>query len=313
MKSDVLRGARILIVGDGGLIEEGFYQFLVRGGFTGVLSASRIGLDATIQPAVYDFFQKERPDYVVLGSTVSGGIGANRARPADFIYHNSESQNNIIYAGWKFGVKKLVYLGASCVYPKDAAPPIKEGAFLTGELEPTSAPYSVAKIAGIKLCEAYRQQHGFEAVSLIPATVYGPQRDIDAVQAHVMGALVKNFYEAARQGRREVSVWGSGEARREFIYIDDLVRAVMVLLEHPVKHNVVNVGTGSDVSIRELAGIIAGATGFTGEIRCDRSKPDGAKQKLLDSGRIRELGWCPEVRLEDGIRRCVDCLREEKA
>jgi GDP-L-fucose synthase len=312
MKNDFSRGAKILIAGDGGLIEEGFYQFLVRGGFTAVLSASRIGLDAAIQPAVYDFFQKERPDYVVLGSTVSGGIGANRARPADFIYHNSESQNNVIYAGWKFGVKKLVYLGASCVYPKDAAPPIKEGALLTGELEPTSAPYSVAKIAGIKLCEAYRKQYGFEAVSVIPATVYGPQRDIDAGGSHVMGALVKNFYEAARQGRREVSVWGSGEARREFIYIDDLARAIMVILERPVAPEVVNVGTGRDISIRELAGIVAGAAGFKGEIRCDRSKPEGARQKLLDSGRARDLGWRPEVRLEDGIARCVGCLREDK-
>ncbi len=299
------KDSKILIVGHNDIIEQLLTKHLRSAGYTNVTSSSEIALNTTVQPSVYEFFQNNRPEYIFLGSTRSGGIQANIDNPAEFLYHNLESQNNIIYSAWKFGAKKLFYIGASCVYPKDCPQPMKEEHLLTGSLEETSEAYSLAKIAGIKLCQAYRKQYGFNAIAVIPATIYGQQDDIDVEKAHVMGALIGKFTQAIKENKKEVVVWGTGKPRREFLYIDDFIDACLFLLEHYEEGQVINIGAGKDVSIKELAELIAKLTNFSGKIIYDSSKPNGAPQKLLDSGRINKLGWQPKVSLDEGIKRIV--------
>ena len=297
------KSSKILIIGHNDIIEKSLVHYFRSHSFSNVFSGSEMALNPTIQNSVYEFFQKHRPEYVFLGSTRSGGIEANQKYPAEFLYHNSESQNNIIHAAYKFAAKKLLYIAASCVYPKETLQPIKEEFLLTGALEPTSQPYAVAKIAGIHLCQTYRRQYGFNAVAVVPATIYGPGSDTDLEKAHVLGALLAKFHKAVMNHEKEVVVWGSGKARREFLYADDFIEACLFLMDHYNDAPLLNVGCGSDVSIVDLAELIKKISGFQGSIVFDTTKPDGAMAKLLDNSRITWLGWRSKIKLEEGIKR----------
>lgn len=297
------KNSTILIIGHNDIIEHSLWSYFNADGYSHVFSSSAIGLNPTIQASVYEFFQKHRPAYIFLASTRSGGIEANQKNGAEFLYHNSESQNNILYSSWKFGVKKLLYFAGSCVYPKECPQPMREECLLTGPLEKTSEPYSVAKIAGLKMCQAFKEQYGFNAIVMVPATIYGPGSDGNIETAHVMGALIGKFARAIQQKDKEVIVWGTGRPRREFLFVDDFVAACLFLMKHYDGNDVVNVGCASDVSIQELSETIAGVAGFKGRIVFDATKPDGAMQKLLDSSRIHSLGWKARVPLEEGIKK----------
>ena len=300
------KDSTILIVGHGDIIETSLARYFKAKGFKNVYSSSAIALNPTIQTSVYEFFQKRRPEYVFLGSTRSGGIEANVKYAAEFIYHNLESQNNIIYSAWKFGVKKLLFMAGSCVYPKESQQPIKEDYLLTGALEKTSEPYSIAKIAGIKLCETFKKQYGLNAVVMIPATVYGPGSDVDLEKAHVIGALIAKFTDAAVENKNEVVVWGTGSPRREFLYADDFVDACLFLMDRYDGDQIINVGAGADVSIKELAELVAEVAGFEGRIKFDSTRPNGTMQKLVDHSRIAKLGWKAKVSLKEGIQKTYD-------
>jgi len=306
------KDSKILIVGHDDIIENSLQTYFSNNGYVNVFSTSAIGLNPTIQVSVYEFFQEQRPDYVFLGSTRSGGIEANQVHGGEFIYHNCESQNNILYASWKFEVKKLMYFAGSCVYPKECPQPMNEEALLTGPLEKTSEPYSVAKIAGIKLCQAFRRQYGFNAIIMVPATVYGPGSNVDIETAHVIGALIGKFAEAVEEKKSEVTVWGTGNPRREFLYVDDFVEATLMLMSQYDEERIINVGSGNDVSIKELAETVANITGFQGKINFDQTKPDGTPQKLLDSMRMARLGWKARTSLKEGIKKTFQWVQENK-
>lgn len=297
------RNSRILIIGHQDSLENSLWHHFTSRKFTHVYTNSRLPLNVLSQQKVESFFKSERPEYVFLGSVRSGGIAVNQRFPADFIYENLQAQANIVHASAKHGVKKLVYLAASCVYPKDAAQPIKEGSLMQGVMEPTSDAYSMAKLAGIKLCQAYRQQYGLDAISIVPATLYGPGSDTDLETAHVMGALMFKFYQAVREGKTQVDVWGTGKPRREFLYVDDFVSGVLFLMRHYKGAELINLGSGTDISIKALAGMIAKVSGFTGRIVFDTSKPDGAMRKFLDSRRVSKMGWEAKISLEEGVKR----------
>ncbi len=302
MKKD----SQILIVGHNDIIEKSLYNYFKSQGYSQVFSSSAIALNTIIQNSVYHFFSQHKPEYVFLASTRSGGIGANQEFPAEFIYHNLESQNNVIHSAWKFGTRKLLFFSSSCVYPKECPQPMKEEYLLTGPLEPTSEPYAVAKIIGIKLCQSYRRQYGLNAIVMIPATIYGPGSDVDLQTAHVIGAIIGKFHEAVSSGKKEVVVWGTGKPRREFLYVDDFVEAALFLMDRYEGNEMLNVGCGYDVSIEELAQILKEVSGFSGKIIYDTSKPDGVMRKLLESSRIHKLGWRAKVDLKEGIRRTYE-------
>ncbi len=293
----------ILIVGHGDVIENSLANYLQKNGFSKVISSSAKGFNVLGQAEVRRYFRRHRPEYVFLSSVRSGGIAANQKFPAEFIYENLEAQNNIIHTSFKHGVKKLLYFAGSCAYPKEARQPIKEKDLLTGPLEETSEFYSIAKIAGIKLCQAYRRQYGFNAIVAVPATIYGPGSDVAPETAHVMGALIGRFYLAAKVGHKAVIVWGTGKPRREFLYADDFVRASLFLMNQYDKEEMINIGCGYDVSIRELAQMIRDVSGFKGRIAFDRTKPDGTRRKLMDNEEISKMGWRPLVSLKEGIRK----------
>ncbi len=299
MKKD----SRILIVGHADAIEHSLTQHFRGQGYTNVFSTDKLKLDFLSQSAVKKFFETKKPEYVFLGSTRSGGIVANQKFAAEFIYENLECQTNVIHAAYRYGAKKLVYYTSSCIYPREARQPIREDSFMTGPLESTSEPYAVAKIAGMKLCETYNLKYGFKAITVVPATVYGPGSDMDLKTAHVIGALIGKFADAKKAGDSEVTVWGSGKPKREFLYADDFVSGSLFLLKHYNEAGPINLGCGHDVSIKELAGMIQKISGFKGKIVFDASKPDGAMRKLLDNRRVARLGWTARVKLEDGIRR----------
>lgn len=307
------KDSNILIVGHDDVTENSLRSYFSGKGFEHVFSSSGIGLDPTIQVSVYEFFQKHKPEYVFLASTRSGGIEANQNRAAEFMYHNLESQNNILYSSWKFGVKKLLYFAGSCVYPGECSQPMNPNSILTGSLEETSEPYSLAKIAGLKLCQAFKKQYGLNAIVMVPATIYGAGSDVDIETAHVMGALIGKFAQAVKDGQKEVSVWGTGQARREFLFADDFVDACYFLMNNYDGDQIVNVGCGSDVTIKELAEIIAKVAGFKGAIIFDKAKPDGTMQKLLDSSFISDLGWKTQVSLEAGIKKTFEWYLDHKA
>lgn len=297
------KNSRILIIGHQDALENSLYQGFTSKGFNHVYTNSRRGLDVLNESKVKKFFEKHRPEYVFLGSLRSGGIVANQKQGAEFMYENLHSQNHIIHQSYEFGVKKLVYFGASCIYPRCAKQPIKENSLFQGPMESTSEPYSIAKLAGVKLCQIYRQQYGFDAMVIVPATLYGPGSDTNLETAHVMGALMAKFHEAVKRGQKEVVVWGSGKPRREFLYVDDFVSGVIFLMKNYKGNELVNLGSSSDVSIKDLTKVISIITGFKGSIRFDVNKPDGAMRKLLDSLKIRKLGWVPKVKLEEGIKK----------
>jgi GDP-L-fucose synthase len=253
--------------------------------------------------AVDRFFDSQRPEYVFVAAAKVGGIEANRSRPAEFLYENLQLQNHLIHASHRIGVKKLLFLGSSCIYPRLAPQPIPEDALLTGALEETNQWYAVAKIAGIKLCQAYRRQYGSDFISAMPTNLYGPGDNYDLEGSHVLPAFIRRFYEAKERGDARVVLWGTGTPKREFLHSDDLARACVFLMEHYSDEPILNIGSGEEVPIAELAGLVREVVGFKGDIVWDHSKPDGTPRKLLDSRKIRELGWRPAIGLEEGIRR----------
>ena len=297
------RNSRILIVGHQDSLENSFWNYFSSKKFTHVYTNSRNRLDVLSQDKVEKFFKRVRPEYVFLGSIRSGGIVTNQKYAAEFIYENLQAQNNIIHNANKLKVRKLVYFAASCVYPKGTQQPIKENSLFMGPMEPTSEPYSTAKLAGIKLTQTYHQQYGLNSLIVVPATLYGPGSDTKIETAHVMGALMAKFNQAVKSNQKEVVVWGSGNPRREFLYVDDFVQGVLFLMNHYKGQELINLGVGTDIPIKQLASLIAKASGFTGKIVFDRSKPDGAMRKLLDSSRIRRLGWKAKINLEEGIKK----------
>ncbi|HOW35774.1 MAG TPA: GDP-L-fucose synthase [Candidatus Omnitrophota bacterium] len=302
----------ILVVGHDDIIDNSLFNYFKAHNFKKVYSSFRAGLDVLNQGAVRSFLKSKRIDYVFLSSTRSGGIAANQKYAAEFIYSNLESQNNIIHASYQSNVKKLMYFAGSCAYPKETPQPIKEKYLLTGPLESTSEPYSVAKIAGIKLCQAYKRQYGFNTVVAVPSTIYGPGSDVDITTAHVIGALIGKFHEAKSRNKNEVVVWGSGKPRREFLYADDFVDACLFLMNTYEDAEMINVGCGFDVSIKELAEMIAEVSGFKGKIVFDRTKPDGTMRKLMDNSRIKRLGWRPKIGLKEGIKKTYDWYAQTK-
>ncbi|TCP39283.1 GDP-L-fucose synthase [Rhodovulum marinum] len=267
-------------------------------------------LDLTDQHAVRAFFRDERPDVVILAAARVGGIHANNSFPADFIYENLMIEANVIHQAWAAGVRRLLQLGSSCIYPREAPQPMPEEALLTGPLEPTNEPYAIAKIAGIKLCESYNRQHGVDYRSVMPTNLYGPGDNFHPENSHVLPALIRRFHEAVREGRDEVVIWGSGTPRREFLHVDDMAEASLFVLDlapevyaantRPMQSHI-NVGTGEDISIAELARLVAEITGFRGAIRHDRTRPDGTMRKLMDVSRLAEMGWRARITLRDGI------------
>lgn len=291
----------IYVAGHRGLVGSAICRRLERAGFRNILTRPRAELDLTSQAAVEAFFDEHRPEYVFLAAARVGGIQANRSRPAEFIYENLAIQVNVIHAAWKYGTRKLLYLGSSCIYPKHAPQPIPESALLTGPLEPTNEPYAIAKIAGLKMCEAYRRQYGFSSICLMPTNLYGPGDNFDLETSHVLPALIRRFHEARQAAAPWVTLWGTGAARREFLHVDDLADAAVFLMERYDGIEPINVGCGEDLTIRELAVLVAGVVGYRGEIRFDPSMPDGTPRKLLDVSRLLELGWRPRIGLREGL------------
>lgn len=293
--------SKILIVGHKSLIGIGLAHHLKKKGFANLILPNLAKIDLTDQKSVYHFFKKEKPDYCFLASTLEGGIGANIAYPADLIYTNVAIQANIIHSAQVANVKKLIFFASSCVYPRDCRQPMREEYLLTGLLESTNEPYAIAKIAGIKMCQAYNKQYGTHFISVIPATVFGPNDNFDLETSHVIPALLRRFYEAKIKNKSSVTIWGSGRPRREFIYIDDLVEASLFLIQHNNSIELINVGTDVDISIGELAKLLKKIVGFKGEVKFDISKPDGALRKMLDVSQLTSLGWRPKVGLSAGL------------
>jgi GDP-L-fucose synthase len=300
------RDSRIYVAGHRGLAGSAIVRRLRAEGFRRLALRTHAELDLCNQAATEEFFAAEKPEYVFLAAALVGGIQANNTRRAEFIRDNLLVQTNAIDAAWRHGAKKLAFLGSSCIYPKFASQPMREDALLTGALEPTNEPYAIAKIAGIKMAQAYRDQYGFDAISLMPTNLYGPGDNFDLESSHVLPALLRKFHEAKVAGAVAVTLWGTGSALREFLHVDDLASAAVFLMREYSSGEIINVGSGEEVSIGNLAGLIGDVVGFRGEIVWDRSKPDGTPRKLMDSGKLRGLGWRPEVGLRDGVRRTYE-------
>jgi GDP-L-fucose synthase len=306
---------RFFVAGHRGMAGSAICRALQRSGYENLLKASRDELDLLDLHAVQQWFANNKPTVVVLAAAKVGGIHANDTYPADFLLENLKIQTNVIETAWRSGVKRLLFLGSSCIYPKFAEQPIKEESLLTGALEPTNEWYAIAKIAGIKLCEALRRQHGFDAISLMPTNLYGPGDNYHPENSHVLPALIRRFHEAAEAKTPSVTCWGSGSPLREFLHVDDLGEACVFALERwqpgPEELQFLNVGTGVDLSIRELAEAVAQATGFTGAIHWDPSKPDGTPKKQLDVSRFKALGWQAQISLEKGLRSTVALFSDQ--
>ena len=292
---------QIYVAGHRGLVGSAIVRALTEQGYTHLLLRTHRELDLTDQRSVSAFFQRERPEAVIMAAARVGGINANNTRPAEFIRDNLLIQDNVIDAAYQAGVAKFVFLGSSCIYPKLAPQPIKEDSLLTGPLEPTNEWYAIAKIAGLKMCQAYRRQYGFKAISLMPTNLYGPGDNFDLQNSHVLPALIRRFHEAKLRGDASLTVWGTGTPRREFLHVDDLADAVIYLLKSYDDEGIVNIGWGEDVTIRELAEVVASVAGFRGRLEFDPSKPDGTPRKLLDTSRLTALGWVPKIKLKAGI------------
>jgi GDP-L-fucose synthase len=292
---------RIFVAGHRGLVGSAVVREFQRHGYSNLVLAGSSELDLRSQDAVERFFAAERPTHVVLAAARVGGILANSTRPADFIRDNLQIQTNVIHSAWESGVRRLCFLGSSCIYPRLAPQPIREESLLTGPLEATNEWYAIAKIAGLKMCQAYRRQYGFDAFSLMPTNLYGPGDNFDPETSHVLPALIRRFHEARLRGDAEVVVWGTGTPRREFLHVHDLAGAIVHLLRDYSSEEPVNVGWGEDVTIRELAELVAEVVGFQGRVVFDPSRPDGTPRKLLDVSRITALGWRPRIGLREGV------------
>jgi GDP-L-fucose synthase len=303
----------IYVAGHNGLVGSALVRRLEEDGFRRIVVRTRRELDLTNAAAVDAFFDGERPAYVFLAAARVGGIVANATYPADFIRDNLAIQLNVIAAAHRYEVRKLLFLGSSCVYPKHAPQPMKEEHLLTGPLEPTNEPYAVAKIAGLRMCQAYYRQYGSRFISVMPTNLYGPNDNFDLETSHVLPALIRRFHEARAAGASSVTLWGTGSPRREFLHVDDLADACVFLMRHYEEPELVNIGWGRDISIRELAGVIGSIVGYTGRIAWDATKPDGTPRKLLDTSRIASLGWRPAIGLRDGIESTFRWYLEQEA
>lgn len=298
----MLPDSKIFVAGHRGMVGSALWRELECQGFGGLIGRTRAELNLLDTGAVDEFYASERPEYVFVAAAKVGGIVANDTYPADFLFENLQIQNNLIAGAWRAGVKKLLFLGSSCIYPRDAPQPISERALLTGPLEPTNEWYAIAKIAGIKLCQAFRRQCGADFISAMPTNLYGPNDNYHPQNSHVLPALIRRFHEARLADSPSVTCWGSGHPLREFLHADDLARACVFLMKNYSQPEIINVGSGSDLSIRDLAELVQKTVGYTGEILWDSSKPDGTPRKLMDSSRIFELGWRPGIDLESGIK-----------
>jgi GDP-L-fucose synthase len=294
--------AKIYIAGHRGMVGSAVHRFLKKAGYTNFILKNSAELDLTNQHAVNIFFEAEKPEYVFLAAAKVGGIMANNSYRADFIYENLMIESNLIHAAYKTGVKKLLFFGSSCIYPKFAPQPMKEGYMLTGVLEHTNEPYAIAKIAGIKLCDAYRAQYGCNFISVMPTNLYGPNDNYDLQNAHVLPSLIRKFHEAKLNNEPSVTVWGTGTPRREFLHVDDLAQACCFLMENYDEEGLVNIGAGEDVTISELALLIKEVVGFQGTIQFDHTKPDGTPRKLLDVSKLASLGWTYKIGLREGLK-----------
>jgi len=295
------KDSRIYVAGHRGMVGSSIVRKLQNNGYTNILTCTHQALDLTNQAAVLEFMLREEPDYIVLAAAKVGGIHANNTYRAEFIYQNLMMEANIIHAAWQAGVMNLLFLGSSCIYPRGCPQPIKEEYLLTGPLEQTNEPYAVAKIAGIKLCENYNRQYGTQYVSVMPTNLYGLNDSYDLNNSHVVPALIRKAHEAKQRGDKELVVWGSGKPMREFLYVDDMADACVFLIEKEISEGLFNIGTGKDVTIRELAETVMNVVDFQGEIKFDASKPDGSPRKLLNVDRMSELGWQAKTQLSDGI------------
>jgi GDP-L-fucose synthase len=293
--------SRIYVAGHRGLVGSAVIRSLKGEGFKNLIVRSHEELDLTEQSAVRKFFESTRPEVVIMAAARVGGILANDSHPAGFLRDNLLIQDNVIDAAYRSGVAKFVFLGSSCIYPKLAPQPIKEDYLLTGPLEPTNEWYAIAKIAGIKMCQAYRREYGFNAISLMPTNLYGPGDNFDLQRSHVLPALIRKFHDAKRRNAKSVEIWGTGTPRREFLHVDDLAEAVLYLLQKYDDEAIVNIGWGEDLTIRELAETVMSAIGYSGALTFDHSKPDGTPRKLLDVSRLQSLGWRPRISLQAGI------------
>ena len=306
------KDARIYVAGHGGLVGSAVVRRLQAGGFTNVLTATRAQLDLRDQGAVNTWFEDNRPDYVFLVAGTVGGILANSTRPAEFIYDNLMIHGTVVDASHRVGITKLLYLGSSCIYPRHATQPITEEQLLTGPLEPTNEWYAIAKIAGIKLCQAYRRQYGSDFISAMPTNLYGPEDNFDLSSSHVLPALIRKFHDAKQSGGKEVEIWGTGSPMREFLHVDDLADACVFLIENYSDDMHINVGTGVDLSIRELAEKVRDVVYPAAELRFDTSKPDGTPRKVLDVSRLNNLGWSPSYTLDSGLASTYQWFLEQQ-
>lgn len=306
----IKRDSRILIAGLEGLIGRVLADYFKREGFKGLMLVESSGVDMSDQKAVLNLFKDSRPEYCFLAHVKEGGIGANTKYPAELMYQNLIAQTNMIHCAYMSSVKRLIYFASSCVYPKDCPQPMVEEQVLTGQLEQSSQSYALAKIAGIKMCEAYNKQYGTDFLAVIPATVYGPNDRYDEEDSHVLPSLIMKFHQAKTDKKPEVAIWGTGAPRREFIYADDLANACVSLAGGDIGFKVINIGTGTDIAIRDLAELIKKIVGYEGKIVFDSSRPDGPLRKLLNNDKIRKSGWEASVPLEEGIRKAYDWYRQ---
>lgn len=295
------KNAKIYVAGHRGMVGSAIVRRLNQAGYTNIITRTHSELDLTHQSAVNEFMLKEKPDYIFLAAAKVGGIHANNTLRAEFIYQNLMIEMNVVHAAWLAGIKRLLFLGSSCIYPRDCLQPIKEEYLLTGPLEQTNEPYAIAKIAGIKLCESYNQQYGTQYVSAMPTNLYGPNDNYDLNNSHVLPALIRKVHEAKQRGDKQLMVWGSGKPMREFLYVDDMADACVFLMESGVNEGIFNVGTGKDITIRELAEVIMNVVAFAGEIVFDSTKPDGTPRKLLNVDLMKKHGWVAKTSLREGI------------
>lgn len=295
----------IFVAGHNGMVGAAIVRNLKGRGFANIITASREELDLRDQAGVQDFFERQKPAYVFLAAAIVGGIEANRSYPVEFLRDNLQIQNNVIDSSYRVGAKKLVFLGSSCIYPRECPQPMKEEYLMTGLLEPTNEGYAIAKIAGLRLAQYYQRQYGMACLIPIPCNLYGANDSFDPQRSHVLSANVRRFVTAAREGASEVTVWGSGNAKREFMNVDDLAQAVLFLMDHWTSPEVINVGTGVDLTIRELVELIARQAGYTGKILWDASKPDGMPRKCMDVSKLTQLGYRPTISLEQGIEEMI--------
>ena len=296
------KNSKIYVAGHGGMVGSAIVHKLQEQGFSQIVTRTSKELDLRNQVAVGEFFKIERPEFVFLAAARVGGILANSTQPAIFIYDNLMIQSNVIHSSFEYGVKKLLFLGSSCIYPKFAQQPIKEEFLLTGGLEETNEPYAIAKIAGIKMCSAYRKQYGCNFISAMPTNLYGLNDNFDLLSSHVLPAMIEKFVQARLNGLSSVEIWGTGQVFREFLHVDDLAEACLFLMDKYDESEIVNIGYGKEISIYDLAELVARCVGFKGKIELDLTKPDGTPRKLLDSSKIERLGWSPKVNLELGIK-----------